>query len=52
MYAFMYIDLEIMLVENHFIATKQNVVNHMKMSTAGTVPKYSLGFGYIRSEDY
>ena len=46
----MYVDTEIIPVEDHFPATF--VLNYKKISTPGTVPKYRLGFSYISSEDY
>ena len=41
-----------MPAEEYFTATKIFVDNYKKMSTPVPVPKYWLGFSYIRSEDY
>ena len=52
MYDFMYIDPEIIPVEDHFPATKIFVVNYNKISTPQPVPKHRIGFSYISSEYY
>ena len=51
MYASIHVDPETMSVEDHFTATKKFVANYKKISIAGKVPKYFLGFSYIRSKD-
>ena len=52
MYDFMYVDPEIMPLNDPFPAKKIVVVNYKKMSIPGPIPKYCLLFTYIRSEDY
>ena len=52
LYTFMYVDPDTIPVEDNFPATKQFVLDYKKISTPGTVPKYCLGFSYIRSEYY
>ena len=47
----MYVYSQTMPLEKHFTATKTFVANYKKISIAGTVPKYFLGFSYIRSKD-
>ena len=44
----MYVGPQTMPVEEHFPTTKTCDVNYKKMSTPGPVPKYWLGFSYIR----
>ena len=51
-YAFKYVDLQKMLVEDHFTDTKTFAVKYKEISTKGPVPKDYLGFSYIHSEDY
>ena len=52
MYAFMYADPGKFSVEDHFPDTKHFALNYNNNSIPGTVPKYWLGFSYIRSEYY
>ena len=51
MYVFMYVDPEIILVEDYFPDTKPFVVNYNKISTPVPVSKNWLGFSFIRLED-
>ena len=48
-YDFMYVDPDIIPVEDHFTATKTFVNHYKKMLTPGPVPKHWLGFSYICS---
>ena len=48
MYAFVYVDIDTITVEDHFPSTKTFLENYKKMSTPGPVPKCWLGFSYIR----
>ena len=52
MYAFIYVDPEIMPVEDHFTATKTFVVNSKNISTTETALKYCPVFTFICSVDY
>ena len=49
-FSYMYVDTKTIPVEDNFTATKTFVVNYKKISTPGIVPKYWLGFSYIRSK--
>ena len=49
MYAFMYINHQIMPLEDHFIATKTFLMNYKKISTPVTVPKNCIVFSRICS---
>ena len=40
MFDFMYVDTEIIPVEDYFSATDKNLKNYKKMSTPGPVPKH------------
>ena len=52
MYDFIYVVTEKNKVDSYSPDTKTFVEKCKKMSTPELVPKYWLGFSYIRSEDY
>ena len=52
MYAFMYVDIKKVPVEDYFPTTKTFVKKYKKMSTTGLVPRKWLGFSTISSEGY
>ena len=47
MYSSMYVDPQIISVEDYFPTTKSFVVNYKKISTPGPFPKHWLVFSYI-----
>ena len=51
MYVFMYFDPDTIPVEDHFTDAKK-METYKKISAAGTVQKYFIGFSYIISRDY
>ena len=50
MYVFMYFDPDTIPVEDHFTDAKK-METYKKISAAGTVQKYFIGFSYISSRD-